>query len=159
MPEILQREVYYPESDGRPLAESDFHFEVIIDLIHALRTHYAGQPDVYVTGNLLLYYVEGDPRKSISPDVLVTWGDPQGAPEDVSPLEGGARSGLRHRGHLGHHPGRKISERRRISICSWASRSTSFSIPWGTISIRAFRGIAWCWAGTSPSRSSPTAPC
>jgi Uma2 family endonuclease len=78
MPEILQREVYYPESDGKPLAESDFHFEVIIDLIHALRTHYAGQPDVYVTGNLLLYYVEGDPRKSISPDVFVTLGISKG---------------------------------------------------------------------------------
>jgi len=78
MPETRQREVYYPESDGKPLAESDFHFEVIIDLIHALQARYAGQPDVYVTGNLLLYYVEGDPRKSVSPDVFVTWGISKG---------------------------------------------------------------------------------
>ncbi|HEY4562676.1 MAG TPA: Uma2 family endonuclease, partial [Thermoanaerobaculia bacterium] len=78
MPETRQREVYYPESDGRPLAESDFHFEVIIDLIHALQARYAGQPDVYVTGNLLLYYVEGDPRKSVSPDVFVAWGVSKG---------------------------------------------------------------------------------
>ena len=40
MPETRQREVYYSESDGRPLAVSDFHFEVIIDLIHALQAHY-----------------------------------------------------------------------------------------------------------------------
>jgi Uma2 family endonuclease len=78
MPETRQREVHYPESDGKPLAESDFHFEVIIDLIHALQDHYAGQPDMYVTGNLLLYYVEGDPRKSVSPDVFVTWGISEG---------------------------------------------------------------------------------
>jgi Uma2 family endonuclease len=74
----LQREVYYPESDGKPMAESDLHREVMTDLIHALKTHYAGEPNVYVAGNLLLYYVEGNPRKSVSPDVLVTWGIPKG---------------------------------------------------------------------------------
>jgi Uma2 family endonuclease len=74
----LQREVYYPESDGKPMAESDLHREVMTDLIHALKTRYAGEPNVYVAGNLLLYYVEGNPRKSVSPDVLVTWGIPKG---------------------------------------------------------------------------------
>jgi Uma2 family endonuclease len=70
----LQREVHYPESDGKPMAESDLHRDVMGDLIYALKTRYAGEPNVYVGGNLLLYYVEGDPRKSVSPDVLVTWG-------------------------------------------------------------------------------------
>lgn len=70
----LQREIHYPESDGKPMAESDLHREVMTDLIHALKARYAGEPNVYVAGNLLLYYVEGDPRKSVSPDVLVTWG-------------------------------------------------------------------------------------
>jgi Uma2 family endonuclease len=70
----LQREVHYPESDGKPMAESELHRDVMTDLIHALKTRYAGEPNVYVGGNLLLYYVEGDPRKSVSPDVLVTWG-------------------------------------------------------------------------------------
>lgn len=74
----LQREVYYPESDGKPMAESDLHREVMTDLIHALKARYAGEPNVYVAGNLLLYYVEGNPRKSASPDVLVTWGIPKG---------------------------------------------------------------------------------
>ena len=70
----LQREIYYPESDGKPMAESDLHRDVMTDLIHALKARYIGEPNVYVGGNLLLYYVEGDPRKSVSPDVLVTWG-------------------------------------------------------------------------------------
>lgn len=74
----LLREIHYPESDGKPMAESDLHREVMTDLIHALQTRYAGKPDVYVAGNLLLYYVEGDPRFSVSPDVLVTWGIPKG---------------------------------------------------------------------------------
>jgi Uma2 family endonuclease len=70
----LQREIHYPESDGKPMAESDLHRDVMTDLIHALKTRYIGEPNVYVAGNLLLYYVEGDPRKSVAPDVLVTWG-------------------------------------------------------------------------------------
>ena len=74
----LQREIYYPESDGNPMAESDVHRDVMFDLIHALETRYFGEPDVYVSGNLLLYYVEGDSRKSISPDVFVVWGVPKG---------------------------------------------------------------------------------
>lgn len=74
----LQREIHYPESDGKPMAESDVHRDVMVDLIHALKTRYSGEPDVYVAGNLLLYYVEGNPRASVSPDVLVTWGIPKG---------------------------------------------------------------------------------
>ena len=74
----LQREIYYPESDGKPMAESDVHRDVMVDLIHALETRYAGEPDVYVSGNLLIYYVEGNPRKSISPDVLLVRGVPKG---------------------------------------------------------------------------------
>ncbi len=70
----LQREIHYPESDGKPMAESDLHRDVMADLIYALKARYGGEPNVYVGGNLLLYYVEGDPRKSVSPDVLVTWG-------------------------------------------------------------------------------------
>jgi Uma2 family endonuclease len=70
----LQREIHYPESDGQPMAESDLHRDVMTDLIHGLKARYIREPNVYVGGNLLLYYVEGDPRKSVSPDVLVTWG-------------------------------------------------------------------------------------
>ncbi len=70
----LERDIHYPESDGRPMAETDLHLDVMLDLIHALKTRYAGDPDVYAGGNLLLYYVKGDPRFSISPDVLVTRG-------------------------------------------------------------------------------------
>ena len=73
----LQREIYYPESDGEPMAESDVHRDVMVDLIHALETRHAGEPDVYVSGNLLLYYVEGNPRKSISPDVFLVRGVPK----------------------------------------------------------------------------------
>jgi Uma2 family endonuclease len=63
----------YPTSDGRPLGETDYHRRVIIDLIGALELHYAGQ-QVYVSGDLLLFYEPGNRRKHVSPDVLVTKG-------------------------------------------------------------------------------------
>ena len=67
-------EVEYPTGDGKPMAETEFHLKVMMETIQALYDYYAARLDVYVGGNFLLYYVEGDPRKHISPDVLVTLG-------------------------------------------------------------------------------------
>ena len=68
------REVKYPTSDGRPMAETPLHMQEMIDLIETLQDHFAEDPDVYVWGNMMLFYVEGDPRKHISPDVFVVRG-------------------------------------------------------------------------------------
>ena len=46
-------------------------------LIDMLEDHYAADPDVYVSGNMMMYYVEGNPKKSVSPDVFVTLGIPK----------------------------------------------------------------------------------
>jgi Uma2 family endonuclease len=73
----FQREIEYPSSDGRPMAETDIHVEVIADSLFALKSRYLNEPDVYVAGNNLLYYVQGDPRFSVSPDVMVVRGVPK----------------------------------------------------------------------------------
>jgi Uma2 family endonuclease len=64
----------YPESDGKPMAETDIHRQLLSDLIFTLETFFQNQPDVYVSGNLLIYYVEGDPKKRIAPDIFVARG-------------------------------------------------------------------------------------
>ena len=64
----------YPESDGEPMAETPKHQQVMIDCMDILRSHFYGTPDVYIGGNMLLYYEEGNPRKSISPDVFMVRG-------------------------------------------------------------------------------------
>ncbi len=66
--------IFYPESDGKPMAETDKHRDLMIDFIQMLKHHYRNENDVYVSGNLLMYYEEGNPRKSISPDVFVVFG-------------------------------------------------------------------------------------
>jgi Uma2 family endonuclease len=65
------REIEYPSGDGKPMAETEVHLRDMIDTIQVLDGYFAGEPNVYVCGNLLLYYEEGNPRKHVSPDVLV----------------------------------------------------------------------------------------
>ena len=67
-------EVEYPSSDGKPLAENDAQLAAIVYGITVLRTRYAGRDDVYVSGDLLIYYEEGNPRVSVAPDVFVVFG-------------------------------------------------------------------------------------
>jgi Uma2 family endonuclease len=74
----LQRDVEYPYSDGQPMAESDVHRKEILDLIAALERRYRDAPDVYVAGNLFLYYRQGDPRAVVAPDVFLARGVPKG---------------------------------------------------------------------------------
>ncbi len=64
----------YPESDGEPMAETPKHQQVMIDCMDVLQNHFRGSPDVYIAGNMLLYYEEGNPRKSVSPDVFMVRG-------------------------------------------------------------------------------------
>ena len=64
----------YPSSDGQPMAETPVHRDAMIDAIRVLARHFARRPDVYVSGNMLMYYEEGNPRKSVAPDVFVVLG-------------------------------------------------------------------------------------
>jgi Uma2 family endonuclease len=69
-----EQDIEYPTSDGQPMAETTLHREVMSNLIGGLERRYAEVPDVWVGGNLLLYYEQGNPEKSVSPDVLLTRG-------------------------------------------------------------------------------------
>ncbi len=66
-------EMLYPESDGKPMAETGFHVTLIAYLISMLRAFFQGRKDLYVGGNMFLYYEEGDPHKSLSPDVFIVF--------------------------------------------------------------------------------------
>jgi Uma2 family endonuclease len=70
----ILKQVEYPESDGQPMAETDKHRQLMVNLIESLQTYFATNPNVYVSGNLMCYYVEGDLTQSIAPDVFVVRG-------------------------------------------------------------------------------------
>lgn len=71
------RDVDYPTRDGRPMGETEVHRDDMIDLIQSLQGHFADDPGVCVSGNLMMYYVEGDKRRHVSPDVFVVRGIPR----------------------------------------------------------------------------------
>ena len=73
----LRQDIIYPESDGQPLGETDVHISEVLDLLETLRDWYRDQSDVYVAGNLFLYYVEGNPRAVVCPDLFVAKGVPK----------------------------------------------------------------------------------
>ena len=77
MSTVLSRvTVEYPDSDGKPVAESDFQLTVLTYAREALRTHFRAREDVYVAANLLIYYQEGDAKVRVAPDVFVVVGAP-----------------------------------------------------------------------------------
>jgi len=71
------RAIDYPTSDGKPMAETDFHFVLMAALRQTLDFHFADDPMIYVSGNLLMYYVRGNKRKHVAPDVFVVKGVPK----------------------------------------------------------------------------------
>jgi|SRR5713226_442555 len=73
----VTQETIYPTSDGRPMAETDWHRDIMYALIKVLQSFYATDPRVYVSGNLLLYYVPGNKRRHVSPDVFIVKGVPK----------------------------------------------------------------------------------
>ena len=78
---VAPETVDYPDSDGLPMAENEFQFRSILYANSALAAYYRAHDDVYVVGNLLLYYEPsprpGVPGKSVSPDLMVVLGAPK----------------------------------------------------------------------------------
>ena len=70
-------QIHYPDADGQPLAESDFQREPLMYAVEALNTFFADRPEVYVSGNMFVYYRQGDPEAVVAPDVFVTVGIPK----------------------------------------------------------------------------------
>jgi Uma2 family endonuclease len=70
----VPKKVEYPTSDGKPMAETTVHRDAMMDLIRTLEDYYSGEPMVYVSGNMLMFYEEGNRRKHLAPDVFVTLG-------------------------------------------------------------------------------------
>jgi Uma2 family endonuclease len=73
----LQEELEYPDSDGEPMAESDFQLIPLIYAITALRIYFQDRLDVYVAGDMLLYYEQANPKAVVAPDVFVVVGAPK----------------------------------------------------------------------------------
>ena len=64
----------YPESDGKPRADTDLHLYWIKRVQDMLETYFSRAPGVYISGNIMMYDIEGPTRTAVSPDILVCFG-------------------------------------------------------------------------------------
>jgi Uma2 family endonuclease len=63
-------EIFYPCSDGEPVAESFVHLYALFATLEVLRQYLLGQ-QATVLGNQFLYYAQGFPKLRVAPDVMV----------------------------------------------------------------------------------------
>lgn len=70
--------IFYPESDGQPMAENSGQFRWIFVLSGNLAALFHDRVDVFVSGNQFWYPVKDEPDIRLAPDVYVVFGRPKG---------------------------------------------------------------------------------
>jgi Uma2 family endonuclease len=69
---------FYPESDGKPMADNTKQFRWIVVIQQNLDSWFAQNPNVFVAGDLLWYPVQGNNTICTAPDVFVAFDRPKG---------------------------------------------------------------------------------
>jgi Uma2 family endonuclease len=69
--------VYYPSSDGKPMAETGIHVHALLMLYELLGIFFKNRSDVLITGNQFWYWEKGNPKARRAPDVMVVAGVPK----------------------------------------------------------------------------------
>ena len=66
--------IEYPSSDGEPMSENQWQYVAMTDTVSALANHFIHRDDVFVAGDLLVYYRMNDNATRVAPDVFVAFG-------------------------------------------------------------------------------------
>ena len=80
--EIDDLSIEYPSSDGEPMAESQLQYTPLTDTVSALENYFIERSDVFIAGDLLVYYRINDNRTRVAPDVFVVFGASGNHPRD-----------------------------------------------------------------------------
>jgi len=75
---LVEDKIFYPESDGEPMAESKLHLQEMTYLLEALEERFLDEPGVFVGGNLLFYFERGARNAVVAPDAFVVKDLPDG---------------------------------------------------------------------------------
>ena len=76
--------IVYPETDGMPLPDGEYQAPLYRRIVRDLEVHFSNVPGSRVNGDTFIYYVEGDPRRSVSPDCYVVFGLTEAALRSLS---------------------------------------------------------------------------
>ena len=80
--EVDDLTIEYPSSDGEPMVESDLQFIPLTDTVSVLRVRYHHRDDVYVAGDMMIYYRMNRNDVSVAPDVFAVFGAAGNHPRD-----------------------------------------------------------------------------
>ena len=67
-------DIFYPETDGMPLPDGLFQSPLYARIMEMLRTFFKDLADCEVNGDIFIYYIEGDNRRTVAPDCFVVFG-------------------------------------------------------------------------------------
>ena len=88
LPSSQPTEVFYPSSDGEPLAESYVHLYALLATLEVLRQYLLGR-QATVLSNQFLYYAQGFPKLRVAPDVMVIFNVAPGGRDNYKVWEEG----------------------------------------------------------------------
>ena len=71
-------DLYFPDSDGMPMADNTEQFSWIVLIKENLEILFADDPNVFVAGDLLWYPIRSQLIRAVAPDALVAFGRPKG---------------------------------------------------------------------------------
>jgi Uma2 family endonuclease len=80
--EVDDLTIEYPSSDGERMAESEWQYTPMIETASTLRVRYHERDDVYVGGDMLIYYRMNRNDVRVAPDVFVVFGATGTHPRD-----------------------------------------------------------------------------
>jgi Uma2 family endonuclease len=64
-----------PESDGKPMAETQKHIRQMVNALTALTWHFRNDPDMYVMGNMFVYFLDAlGTLRRVAPDIFAVRG-------------------------------------------------------------------------------------
>ena len=153
---ILETEIDYPESDGRPMAETPLHRDLMFLVIEMLRLWFAKNPMVYISGNMFWYYERGNPPP---PRLAGRAGDARNTETARTPrlpdMDRGQGTGRCVRTDIALDATRR--PRNEVRTLSPARRGRVLPLrSGGRLSRPVDAGIRFATGNTSPSRSSKT---
>jgi Uma2 family endonuclease len=71
-------DLYFPDSDGKPMADNTEQFRWIVLIKENLEILFADEPNVFVAGDLLWFPVKSRLISPVAPDAMVVFGRPKG---------------------------------------------------------------------------------
>ena len=71
-------DLYFPDSDGKPMADNTEQFRWIVLIKENLEILFADEPKVFVAGDLLWFPVKSRLISPVAPDAMVVFGRPKG---------------------------------------------------------------------------------